>query len=435
MSARVHPATSPPFGVVAPFFFAAPAGLVAGGLLLATASPEVFVGINDQRTVAVTHAIVLGWITTTLMGAVYQLGPAVFGGALLSLRLVRVQQVTHVVAVPVFVWALLEWRTTMMGVAGSLLLVSFILFGVNAVASLLPGPRSLPRAYLLASLAMLALTAALGITWVGALQHGWFGITPGKLAAHAFLGLAGWLGIALMGVSYQLVPMFNVVNRAKPRLGWVVLPVSAGAVLVFAALMYTDPGPNTRLLLAALLALGPLTWAVDQLRLMAARSRRKLDVQGKAVFASLAFLAVAVVTGLAAAHGTPGTTDDEPARWLLAFAAVAVLGWIGLNVIGNTYKILPFLIWFHRYRSLVGIRPVPVMTDIYHERTATTVLLLLATAAVLLFAAALMGDIRIFRTGGVLLAGCGLLHEGALLHMLLPKSSSRTLPSGRAALP
>lgn len=434
MSFPVTSSQSPPLWVIAPFFLLAPLGLVAGGLLLASTSSDALVAINAPRTVAITHAVVIGWITTTVMGASYQLGSAVIGGRLLSIPLARFQLWLHGAAVVGFVWSLLEWNTLAMSVAGVFLVLSFTLYVANVATSLVRGRTwSLARAYLVVSLAMLVLTASLGITWVGALDHLWFPITMGRLSAHAHLGLMGWLGITVMGVSYQLVPMFNVVNRAKPRVGRLALWVTVAATLLFATLMTTDPGRATRVFLAAALAVGPALWGAEQTRLMLRRSRRNMDIQGRSTFVSLSFLVAAIPLGLAAAWGTPFTPDGEPARWLLAYAACGVVGWIGITVLGNTYKILPFLIWFHRYRANVGLAPVPMMTDIYSERVAHGVMVAAAVTAVVVALGAIAGSLALLQVGGVLLAITGGAHGLALLHMFLPKQASQAgIPSGQA---
>jgi hypothetical protein len=436
MTARVRPDQGPALVVVLPFFMAAPAGLAAAGLLLAGSGADTFVAINLPRTVAVTHAAVIGWLSLTMMGAVYQLGPAVLGGRLLSARLARMQWLVHAIAVPVFIWALLEWRVTIMGLAGVGVVASFALFLANATPAAWFGrSRSLTRAYIAVSLALLAATFVLGLTWVGTLRYLWFPITLGELSAHAHLGLLGWVGLTVMGVSYQLVPMFSVVNRAKPRFGWIALGLTVVGLLTFASLIATDPPPAVRVSLAAFAAAGPLIWAVDMLGLMRARSRRRLDVQGRATFVSIAFLFAAVPLAVGAAGGTPLTPGGEPARWLLAYAFAAVGGWAGTTLIGNSFKIVPFLIWFHRYRPLVGRVPVPLVGDIYSERAANGVLVLHGAGVLVLVTAALFGQLDLLRAGGLLVSAGAAAHMLTFAHMLLPKRSSRPEPihASRAA--
>ena len=428
MSANVTATRSPALGLIAPFFLVAPLGLVAAGLLLAGANRDSFIAVNLPRNVAVTHAIVIGWLTTTMMGAVYQLAPAVIGGPLWSLRMARVQLLLHVCAVPLFVWALPGWHLIWMSIGGTALYLSLTLFALNAAFSLRRGSRwSLPRAYVAASIGFLAVTMTVGITYLGALQpaHAWFGITLGRVSAHAHLGLVGWLALTVMGVGYQLVPMFNLVKQPAPRFGWAVLAVTAGATLVFAATLPFDPPPAVRPILAALLAAGPALWGVDQVLLMHRRARRRVDIQGRATWLAVAFLAVAIPLVLAASLGNPLTTPDEPARWLLAYAAAGLLGWMGSTLIGNSYKILSFLIWYHRYRPLVGREPVPVAAEIYSEQAATAVLAANAAGAALLVVAALSGRLELLHTGGLVLAGAGAAHAVTMAVMFLPRTARR----------
>ena len=427
LGTRVQPGHSPPLESIAPFFLLAPLGLVLAGLLILGTGGESFVAINANRTVAITHALVVGWVTTFMMGACYQLGRAVLGGGLVSERiLVRVHLALHAVAVLLFVWALATQTAAWAAVAGSILFLSFLLFLVNILRALATAPRwSIPRAYLLASTLFLLVAAAVGLTYALNREFGWFATTHGRLAAHAHLGLAGWLALTIMGVSYQLVPMFNVVNTVKPRFAWLALAVTIGSLILFALVMFTDPARDVRILLAMLLAAGPLLWALDQARLLRGRARRKMDIHGRGTAVGLGFLLLTVALGLGAAWGTPFTTAAEPARWPLAYAIAGIGGWAGSTIIANSFKIVPFLIWYHRYRPQMGKAPVPLVHDIYSEGAASLLLAFHAAATVVLIGAALAGSSGWLHAGGLLMVASGLFHLGAMLWMFLPKQSSR----------
>jgi hypothetical protein len=423
---KVAPDHSPALALVAPFFVAAPIGAIVAGLLAARAGHEVFVAINTPRLVAITHALVLGWIGTTIMGATYQLGSAVLQGRLLSARLLALQFAMHAVSVPLFVWAVSRWDTMTMGWAASLLATSLLLFVANAgVLVARSSVDGLPRRYLAAALGFVVLAGVFGVTWVGAIEHGWFPLTPGKLAAHAHLGLVGWIGLTLMGVSYQLVPMFTISPRARPLFGTVALVITTSATLMFAGAMLSDPPVLLRVPLVAFLAAGPLLWSVDQWRTLRARSRRRLDVHGLGTMASLGFLWLAVALGLGAAIGTPFTADSEPARWPLAYGAAAILGWAGTAVLANAIKIHAFLVWLHRHRHRAGREPVPLVADLYFESIARGALAVHVLATLLFVTAALLGALPLFRLAGLLLAGAATGALGTLLWMYVPVSESR----------
>ncbi|MCC6419909.1 MAG: hypothetical protein IT429_16870 [Gemmataceae bacterium] len=435
MSARVSPANSPPFAVVAPFLLAAPAFLVVGGLLLAAAGGDTFMAINATRSVAITHAFVLGWVTTAMMGVLYQMSPVVISGTPLSFALARVQMVLHIGGVALFIHALSRWGTGEMALAGSLVALSLLLFAVNAGAAVWRAPDwNIPRIGLALALLSLLAAATLGVTWVFALQQLWFPITLGRLSAHAHLGLIGWLGLTLMALAYQLVSMFNVVKHAHPRAARVVLTGTAAAVAVLALGLSLDVGAPVRVVLGAAAAVGPLLWAFDLFRLLRARSRGRMDIQGHSTIVSLAFLVLAVALGLGTAAGHPLMSSTETARWPLAYAAAGLLGWMGTALVGNSFKVMPFLVWYHRYRPRVGRQPVPTVDDIYSSAAAHAVLLGLGGAALMGVFAALVGSLPLLHATGLVVAAVGVLHLGALLHMFLPKQSSRAPHGQRKAV-
>ncbi len=434
---RMNPSNSAPLGLVAPFLLMAPLGLLAAGLLLATSDASSLAGINAPRNVAAAHAAIIGGLTTAIMGAIYQLGPAVLGGRLVSQRLARIQFGFHAVSVPAFVWALLEWNVMWMSVAALGVVTSLVLFLINAVAAVgMRRPNSVTRAYLSAALVMLVITASLGVTWVSTLEHLWFPVTLGRLSGHAHMGLLGWLGLTMMGVSYQLVPMFNVVQKREPRLAWAALASTCGSALVGGLVLMSDPGREVRLSVAAAMAVGPALWSIDMLRLLLARSRRTLDVQGKATFLSLGFLAATIVLGLVVAVGEPLQDGDHSARWQLAYGICGIGGWAGIMWVGNSYKILPFLVWYHRYRFLAGRGRVPMINDIYDDRLATAVLWCYAGGVALLAAGAGLADLTVLRVGAGLLAGAVAAHLGTLGHILFAPHAAAAVaqPLGRGAL-
>ncbi|HEU5089900.1 MAG TPA: hypothetical protein VFT99_20740, partial [Roseiflexaceae bacterium] len=45
-------------------------------------------------------------------------------------------------------------------------------------------------------------------------------------------------------------------------------------------------------------------------------------------------------------------------------------GWIGLAIIGMLHKIVPFLLWTHRYGARAGAERVPLVREMLDERRA-----------------------------------------------------------------
>lgn len=435
VTARPVPSESPPLSVVLPLLLLAPAGLVAAGLMLTRADADTLVAINAPHTVAVVHAIAVGWASTTIMGASYQLLQAVLGGRLFSYRLAQVQAAIHLVALPIFVWSAYGWNTTWMAAAGSLLTLSFVLYAILAAVALARARRrGVVHFGMALGLLSLVATFGLGLTWVGALYHLWFPITLGALSAHAHLGLVGWLGLTIVSVSEQLVPMFSLTTRRPSRLPWAAVGLTGAGVALFAAILPLNPGPAVRVLLAVFLAAGPALWMFGLVSGFRARSRRKLDIHGRSTMLALACLVPAAAVGAGAAIGTPFTTDDQPARWLLAYGALLLGGFVGTTLVGNSLKIVPFLIWIHRYQGLAGIRPVPVIADLVNVRLQHLALALVMLGSYAVAAGSLAGSVTFIRLAGLVLAVAGLSLVSALWWSLLPAQSSRQPVGTRKAV-
>jgi hypothetical protein len=256
-------------------------------------------------------------------------------------------------------------------------------------------------------LVFLAAAGSVGITYAGTLEHLWFPVTLGRLAGHAHLGLVGWLAVVLMGVSYQVVPMFNVIHERSPRFGRPALWITATSAAVGSVWLMADPAWQGRVVIAVAMAAGPLLWGWDMQALLRARSRRRLDIQGRATFVSLGFLLAAAALGVLVAVGEPVAPAGEPARLHLAYGALAIGGWAGTTLIGNSYKIVPFLTWYHRYRQLAGIQPVPMVADLYDVRVAHAALATHVAGVVAVAVGALTGTLVVVHLGGVLLALAG----------------------------
>jgi hypothetical protein len=84
------------------------------------------------------------------------------------------------------------------------------------------------------------------------------------------------------------------------------------------------------------------------------RRRKRLDT-------SLLFWQIALCFGpITAVLACTAYFVNDP-RWVVLFGWIAIWGWAGLIVHGMLSRIVPFLVWFHRFAPYVGKIPVPAM--------------------------------------------------------------------------
>ena len=85
--------------------------------------------------------------------------------------------------------------------------------------------------------------------------------------------------------------------------------------------------------------------------------------------------------------------------------AALIPGALTLFVAAHYYKIVPFLVWYHRFGPLAGKRPLPRVADLYDERAAYLAAGLLVLGALGLVAATLLAAPGTARLATVAFAG------------------------------
>ncbi len=274
--------------------------------------------------------------------------------------------------------------------------------------------------YVLCGLSWLTLTVLVGFVYALDELFGWFTITPNILAAHAHLGLAGWFSLTLMGVSYKLMAMFSLTHGHDETLAkrnlvlWNLGLVGLVASLVFA------PGSAFVVAFAVVLDLSATVFVIDMLLLFRKRRRKAISLEQWHAFISFASFLLAADMGVVLATGHLWT-----ATWVVAYGYVALVGWFGFSIVGKYYKIIPFLLWVHRYSKQIGSQPVPLLKDMLDERFGYASLVALFLGYVTVLAGILSSSLVAVRAGGGLFALGSYLFTYNIWTVFGDKSSTR----------
>ncbi|CAB1128181.1 conserved membrane protein of unknown function [Candidatus Hydrogenisulfobacillus filiaventi] len=345
---------------------------------------------------AAVHFFTLGFISMVMMGAMYQLVPVVMNTTVASVSLGYWHYAFYLVGVVLLITGLGVFAPVAMIVGGSSILIGAVLFLVNMARTMARARAwSLSGVFLVASLTYLAATVSFGWLLAWNFFHPWLGTgahTP-MLLTHLSLGLAGWFSLTLMGVSYKLLPMFILSPGRAPAGRWVFGLLNAALLAVVAG---TWVAPRTSLGVAGLLGLmGSIAYLVDVGVMVAERRRRQLDPAVRTALAGPVALALWWLL-LAWALLVP-----SPGRWAAVFFLL-FNGWLGLSLTGYLQKIVPFLVWLHRYGRGIGQGRLPRIKDLLPERWSWQVAGLYGPGLVAAVAALLAGS------GPLLAVGLGL---------------------------
>ncbi len=405
------PAPGVPLRVPAEHLLAALGFYAAGGIGLWVVAPSLARGgYADPRVAAVAHLFTLGWITTSIMGALYQLLPVALGGRFPWPRLAHVTFALHVVGVGLFVFGLAAGRTALVVIGAGTLGTGLLLFAAHLAAALRStARRDTTWGCLAAADGFLVVAVSLGALLALNLRTGFLG--PGRfllIALHLHVAAAGWVLLVIVGVSRRLLPMFLLshgVTEGPGRAAAWLLALGAGVLALAHHVLPLAAMPAG----GGLLAAGAAAFLWQAALHFRARRRPSLDPGMRLVAVALALLAVALVLGVPAML-VPGTSP----RLATAYVAALVVGGLGLFVAGHQYKILPFLVWHHRFGPVASERPVPMVAELFARGPALVAAGLQAAGAAALVGAILAGSAAVTRAAAASLA-CGALLQAVQL--------------------
>lgn len=361
---------APPISVPFRFFLSAPLFLVLAACALLLSGSDALASRWSPALLGITHLLTLGFMAMVMCGAMLQLLPVLAGAPVPKPRLVAwAIHLPLLSGTLLLSYALYFSAIFPLKFAIPLLAAAFATFLAAAIYSLARAPaRNASTSAMLLALAGLSLTAGLGLLLAATLA-GWINTPVLALTSlHAGWGLLGWTTLLVIGVAYQVVPMFQL-TRAYPRTltRWL-----AGAL--FTLLLLWSAHPLLPDVAAGWLALATglglagcfATFAGMTLRLQFQRKRRVADF-------TLQFWKLGMFSLLATIFlwlcGQASTHLNDSTFYSLALGVLFIVGFALSVIMGMLYKIVPFLIWFHLQGKLPG-KQVPHMKEIIPDSAA-----------------------------------------------------------------
>ena len=369
---------APPISIPFRFFLTAPLFGLAAALLALVQGSDLMLSRWLPGTLAFTHLMTLGFLLMVMCGALLQLLPVLAAspvpGVILVGRSTHLLLSLGTVALAV---AFLAGERFWMGLSLALLASGLALF-LPAVALALwrvrqEGPTvTAMRLALLALVLTIALGMLAGAEFSGMLRLVYLGLLAD---IHLNWGLAGATGLLLIGVAYQVVPLFQVTpeypelmrRRLVPALFVLLL---AWTLTVGAAGYAGWPKALSAWCLVLLLS-GFCLFALVTLYLQQRRRRKVDDVTLRFWRFGMALMALCLLLWGA---GLLFPTAAGSPRYALLFGVLLILGVVVPVVNGMLYKIVAFLPWFHlQHRQIALMRfdvSVPHMRAFVPQKAA-----------------------------------------------------------------
>ena len=360
---------APPILVPFRFFLSAPLFGLLAALLALWYGPSLMESRWQPSVLALTHLMTLGFLGMAMVGAMMQMLPVVAGSPVA--RPVGVARAVHVLlltGVVLLAGGFLFGAHWPMRIAMFLLGSGFTVFvaavGLSLKRTSSDNPTVIGMRF---AVGALVVTTAIGLTLASNYGWDWWLIERVRLTnLHLAWGLLGWVGLLVAGVSYQVVPMFQL-TPAYPKLltRWLT-PALFALLLLWSVVYWLPEGAQDQVMLAVGLAAAVVftVFAIVTLRLQLQRRRKQSDITLLFWRFGMACLLLAMALGVAG-QVIPAFDRVQGDNFALAFLFIA--GFAVSVVNGMLYKIVPFLIWFHLQSLLIGVVRVPNMKLIMPE--------------------------------------------------------------------
>jgi len=400
---------------------------VLGFFLVAESVPLASGAYESLGVFAATHVATLGWVTLTIMGAAMQMAPALLGGRVKGELTIPGQYALFTASALAMIIGLGRGAFALVAAGGAGVNIASWWFLALMTSTILSAGRrrTVMSPHIPAAFVCFVLVLLWGTTLAANLRWGfWPALFLGHrgLIVHLALGLGGWFGLMVVGTFYRLVPLVHGARVADPRRGWailicVVLAIASAVTGVFAgsALLFRA---------AALLAVGALAlFGVEVLHVLAHRRSRAPDLNVAHWYAVVASSGVLASAGVA---WSLGWLRGDPGRFYEGIVMLFLLGWVGQAVLGQLYKVTPFLMWYYR-ATIPDVLAIPRQPVPYYPRPGRLALVLSNAGLACLVGGIWTGAVRLAVVGAVLWAAAAVIVAYMLAYRWIPSAVSRAL--------
>nr|WP_321266655.1 hypothetical protein [uncultured Sulfurimonas sp.] len=355
---NVSPDFSPSIKIMKPYF------ILSGFFYLLSMAWLFFINpqnsLDNFSIIAWVHIYMLGFVMMSIFSAMAQLGPVV------------VETKHYNVNVFKYIWIFLSLGLIVMTLGfyinikflifgGFLVLIAISIYSIEFFLTLKNARRktSITNAMKMSNFFLLlgiisGLVMAFGF-------NGYIDINPHSiLKTHTFGLVVGFVILLIMGISIILVPMFGSSKRISDNefsKSFNTLSVAVVTMLLtpFFLTTYLENLAYSFTIIAILL------YFYQLFKMTASRKKVVHDIWAKSIYVGFSSFIVSFLL-LVLYLFSNDALILKLSMWIM------LVGFFGFLIIGNFYKIIPFLIWFQIYSPLIEEQSVPMMHELLPEK-------------------------------------------------------------------
>lgn len=357
---NVSPDFSVSIKLMKPYFLLASLFYATSMLWLFFINPQS--SLDDFSIITWVHLYMLGFVMMAIFSAMAQLGPVV------------TEVKHHRVNVFKYIWIFLSLGLILMLIGfyidtkfllygGFLVLVAMCIYIVEFFLTLKNARR---KTTITTAMKMSSLFLLLGIINGLIMAFGfnsYLDLDPHSLLkAHTFGLVVGFVTLLIMGISIILVPMFGFSKRiSDDEFAKSFYTLCAGVILMLASPLFLTSLLESVSYTLTIVAI--LLYFFQLAKMM--RSRKKIvhDIWARSIYVGFSSFLLSFLLFVFYLI-SPDPEILKLASWIL------LVGFFGFLIIGNLYKIIPFLLWFEIYSPLIEEQSVPMLHELLPSKLA-----------------------------------------------------------------
>ncbi len=421
---------APSPSLVIPHFIAGAIVWLISTLLITLFPESLLQHYFNPHLLAITHLLVLGWITMIIFGALYQLLPVILQVKLKSEKLGYFSFVFLLTGTLFLAYSFWNFEIGTPIITGGILIgISVAGFMLNILLTTLKSKEtSIEKDFIVAATWWLFFTVAAGIALAVNLTHPFLKQEHTELLKlHAHAGIAGWFLQLIFGVASKLLPMFMVShNINQSYLKYSYLLVNAGLISALTGLYINMPVITVSG--AFIVAAGAVCFILYLIIAYRHRVKRKLDTgMTQSMFAFMMLMAAGPLLFLLIFN------PDSLSKWNLpmaaAYGSVLIPGFISALIQGQTYKTLPFIVWLKVYRQKVGKQKIPLPKELYSDIMARYQMYLYMAGFTAMLAGILIEHKLLVQIGAAAITVSAFVFLSNIFKIVLHKPELKTKPN------
>ncbi|MDH5682453.1 MAG: hypothetical protein OEZ36_12760 [Spirochaetota bacterium] len=382
----------PPIHIPFRFYIVAPLFGLLAAILLFVGNPDHYGTRLSPLLLSVTHLFTLGFMLMIMFGSLFQMLPVLSGESIPDARFVSTAVFSFLsLGLILLVISFFFSQRQLLYFAVLSLVVAFLTFLISLSSVLIKkigGKESIFTMRL--SVISLFITIFIGLYRAMSYVYPMPFTYLTDLNFHVGWGIFGWCLLLVMGVSYQVIPMFHVTPSYPSRLTRIV-PSSIFIILIFLSFIQIKAAETGLVILLSFLIAG---YAIYSLYLFTKRKRKVPDIIIS--FWRLAMISLIMTVAVYMGNRFLGDVVELPVLWdstSILIGLFMIFGFVSTVIIGMLQKIVPFLIYHHLQRLCItdfeALKTLPHMHMIISSRRSRWQLYIHVASLIMLVSAVL----------------------------------------------